>query len=330
MGSENQETQYYCRGARSEDVPELVEVTQSAFGTQRTGDFARSLEKRLETLEDNRIIVEKTSMGEKIIGSVPIFRYPLHFGPGITMQSGGLFMVAVRKEYQRRGFGQKVIADCNEYLKKQGCEINLLFTGSPDFYRHQGYEQGGGKPLFVLEKSNLVQLLNKDINQEESENAKIITRNLEEKDLPIIASIYEKFNQKYPLTRIRTLEYWRHNFKINPNRFSEHIRVFMIEELVVAYLWGHPSEEGFEVVEYAIQSNGTQDSYDLISKAVFRFLLAQIAMKSYGKINFHLFKSFPLVKMAIEEGARDSTGYWSALMVAILNQIGRASCRERV
>jgi predicted N-acetyltransferase YhbS len=315
MGTDQNEVEYYCRGARIEDIPEIVEVTQSAFGVQRTGDFAKSMKNRLETYEDDRLIIEKTSKGEKIIGSVPIFRYPLHFGPGITMQSGGLFMVAVRKEYQRRGLGQKAIADCNEYLKKQGCEINLLFTGSPDFYRHQGYEQGGGKPLFVLDKLDLKNYL----KQDQIPDSSILTRPMKESDLPEIAQIYEHFNEKFPLTRIRSLEYWQHNFKLNPPRFSNNITVFSIDGKIQAYVWGHASDQAYEVTEYGIDSANSQFSEELLTKVIFQFFLNQLDKSELTKVNLHLFQIFPLVKMAITAGARDCTAYWSALMFAILN-----------
>lgn len=297
---------YECRGAKEAEIEEIVRVTQSAFGVPRTGDFASALRYRLETFEDDRVVFHITPDGPKMVGSCPIFRYPLHFGP-VTMMSGGIFMFGVRKEYQRKGVGQVLLEDCNTYLAKLGFELNMLFTGSPDFYRHKGYEMAGLKPKYVLTPEQI-----SAIPVEKMDPIEI--RNLTKADLPEICELYETYNQNRPLSRIRTLEYWTHTNTRNSAGFERDIHCVRRNGKLIAYYWGHSHEKTTEIIETAFDPALSEEEKDTIC----RFLFKREATSGRG-IEIRLFPSFEMTRVAIALGAKDLTAYWSGLMFVILD-----------
>ena len=239
--------EFYCRGASEADKAEIEATTVSAFGKERVHNFQRGMDYRfgLTTFEDNRVIVAKTLGGEQIVGSCPIVRYSCHFGSE-TMISGGIWMFGIRNEYKRKGLGQKLLEDCNTYLLNQGFDINLLFTGSPSFYRHKGYELGQLKPRYSLTVSpDLFQKVEKYLDQ----GFQITFSPIQQSDIEKIAAIYEVFNRMHVLTRVRDSVYWNHCYQFQATNFERQIFTLRHAGKIIGYVWTHFGKAGISIVE---------------------------------------------------------------------------------
>lgn len=103
-----------------------------------------------ENLDNLRLI----AYNGRVVSSVGIFpgetRTPLG-----TISVGGINCFATHPDYRRRGLGQAVLLDAHEKMRANGHHIGLLTTTIEDYYRRLGWEYGGWRLEFVLDRGNI-------------------------------------------------------------------------------------------------------------------------------------------------------------------------------
>lgn len=305
--------EYECRGMRPADRSQVVAATVSAFGEARTQGYGNHFDSRLTKLDDLRVIVHHQVNGSKIVGCCPVCRYPMHFGSDITFLAGGIYMFGIAHSYKRKGLGQKLLEDCNRYLTNEGFDLNMLYTGSPSFYAHKGYELGIHKPRYFLSVNDLPSIKNHDINDS------YFIRPFQKENLSALIHIYELFNQNIPLTRIRDTDYWTKIYSRHSESMDNNIFCIWHQERIVGYIWTRLQKQSLDVMEYAIDPFATFSKQQSIEQYILIFLMDLAKTKNITQIAINLFPRYSLVKYFIQLGAYNLTAEYSGWMVIILN-----------
>ena len=91
-----------------------------------------------ENLENIRVIL----VDGRIVSSAAIYPHETRFGDA-RLRVGGITGVATDTAYRRRGYGTRVMQACIERMAELGCQLSLLGSGVPSWYRKLGWEYAG-------------------------------------------------------------------------------------------------------------------------------------------------------------------------------------------
>lgn len=99
---------------------------------------AKELLKKMRSIPNHKIYV--AVLDSKVIGAATIFIEPKFIHNGGTV--GHIEDVVVRKEYQDKGIGQKLVKALLEYAKKNGCYKTILDAADEvmPFYEKLGFK----------------------------------------------------------------------------------------------------------------------------------------------------------------------------------------------
>lgn len=89
-----------------------------------------------------------------VVSSIGIFPAEIRTPRG-TISVGGINCFATNPDYRRRGLGEAVLLDAHEKMRANGHHIGLLCTTIEDYYRRFGWEYGGVRLEFVLDRGNI-------------------------------------------------------------------------------------------------------------------------------------------------------------------------------
>lgn len=107
---------------------------------------AKEIFKKIKSDKNYKIYV--AVLGSKVVGTTTLFieQKFIHNGGKV----GHIEDVAVRKEYQGKGIGQKVVKALLEYAKKQGCYKTILDCTDDliSFYEKTGFKRHSSSMRF--------------------------------------------------------------------------------------------------------------------------------------------------------------------------------------
>ena len=130
------------RGIRSGELDSLMEEIRPGNPT----DLSRRwpLLFRPENADNIRVIMED----DKVISRAGIVVSEFIF-PGCRTTIGGVGHVNTREQYRGRGLATKLIVDCENRLRAQGCYL-MQVSGGRGLYTRMGYQKTGVVHLFVI------------------------------------------------------------------------------------------------------------------------------------------------------------------------------------
>jgi ribosomal protein S18 acetylase RimI-like enzyme len=142
-------TKILVRNAREQDIPAVVEIDTEAFSPYGTAETPETFQLRLTAFPDGFIILVE---GNEIAAYGCSEKWLTEREPGLdedplaTHQPGGRILcitaMAVKKEYQGRGYGLLVLDKLLEIAHKEGCrKIILETTHAQDLYQTRGFKK---------------------------------------------------------------------------------------------------------------------------------------------------------------------------------------------
>lgn len=128
--------------AFAKELREALELSNFVFRTSRgkeplMGDFYPHLLNPGNMKRVNLVRVEG-----KPVSMAAWLREDAFFAGG-SLRIGKVGSVATHPDYRGRGYSTGIMRKMLADMKREGCALGLLWTGSPDFYRRIGFEQGG-------------------------------------------------------------------------------------------------------------------------------------------------------------------------------------------
>ncbi len=100
-------------------------------------------------LENIRVIL----VDGRIVSSAAIYPHEVRFGDA-RLRVGGITGVATDAPYRRRGYGTRVMQACIERMAELGCQLSLLGSGVPSWYRKLGWEYAGLERSYQFSRGN--------------------------------------------------------------------------------------------------------------------------------------------------------------------------------
>ncbi|GED11804.1 GNAT family N-acetyltransferase [Cellulosimicrobium cellulans] len=128
----------HLRTATPDDVPSLYALWDRAFDAPLMVPVYETDDGRLDR---THVAVDPLHGG--VVGSV--YWAPREAGGphGDTLRAGGVANVATAPEARGRGLVRALLSRAVEQMGRDGADVALLFTGTPDVYRSSGFETFG-------------------------------------------------------------------------------------------------------------------------------------------------------------------------------------------
>jgi predicted N-acetyltransferase YhbS len=95
--------------------------------------------------------------GEKIVCSTGIWCNEIQLGD-VRLRVGGINSLSTLPEYRKRGLGTAVMVAAHDRMRHLGCQVGLLRTSVPNWYRKLGWENAGCERKYFIDQGNLVLL----------------------------------------------------------------------------------------------------------------------------------------------------------------------------
>ncbi len=128
-------TMVEIRRERAEDIVDIREVNERAFGQPQEADIVDKLRDNCEGL------LSLVAMEEgKIVGHILFSPATIEGGQGVV-NGMGLAPMTVLPEMQCRGIGTQLVRTGIQYLKKMRCPF-VIVIGHPEYYPRFGFEPG--------------------------------------------------------------------------------------------------------------------------------------------------------------------------------------------
>lgn len=134
------------RAERPEDLPQIYEVNQLAFGQADEADLVDRLR------ADGDVLVSLVALGTdggtngRIDGHILFSRLVIAGADGAKIEAAALAPVAVRPDCQRQGLGSALIRAGIEACRARGLGI-LVVLGHPAYYPRFGFSAALARPL---------------------------------------------------------------------------------------------------------------------------------------------------------------------------------------
>nr|MDO8115089.1 GNAT family N-acetyltransferase [Candidatus Sigynarchaeota archaeon] len=315
----------YCRGATRADIDAFGRVIDNAFGRSRVHNTGPALAASIHDLEYIRLACHDHDGTEEILGACPIRDYPCHYGP-MMLKCGGLSLVGVDPAYQRKGVGQALLANAENFLHAKGYDMCMLFTGSPNFYRHQGWE------LCVETYFCIIPAVKIPAIPAGSKRAadKITVRPCTPADRLAIQALYEAFNKNRPLTRFRDDDWWSRSFSRDPPWFKNVI-VATASDLVAGYARArlvpvpapyalrYTEEPRVDITEYGVLPSKLPNLQRQIELELLAGIKAMAFEQGFPIIGTPLPGTYPMSNYLRSAGATLKDAFLSSRMVQIVN-----------
>ena len=125
----------HLRTATPDDLPSLYALWDRAFGAPLMVPVYETDDGRLD-----RTHVAVDPLHGRVVGSVYWTPRELGGPDGDTLRAGGVANVATAPEARGRGLVRALLSRAVEQMERDGADVALLFTGTPDVYRSSGFE----------------------------------------------------------------------------------------------------------------------------------------------------------------------------------------------
>ncbi|MGO3484179.1 MAG: GNAT family N-acetyltransferase, partial [Cellulosimicrobium funkei] len=125
----------HLRTATPDDVPALYALWGRAFDAPLMVPVYETDDGRLD-----RTHVAVDPDDGRVVGSVYWTPRKLGGPDGGILRAGGVANVATAPEARGRGLVRALLARAVEQMERDGADVALLFTGTPDVYRSSGFE----------------------------------------------------------------------------------------------------------------------------------------------------------------------------------------------
>ena len=89
----------------------------------------------------------------RIVSSAAISPHTTRAGD-VRLRIGRITGVTTDSAYRRRGYATRVMHACGERMAELGCELSLLGSGVPSWYRKLGWERGGVERSYQFSRGN--------------------------------------------------------------------------------------------------------------------------------------------------------------------------------
>lgn len=99
----------------------------------------------LNNLHNMRIITDENRVLSHAVLKPLIVKTPV-----AVWKVGAIGSVVTDEAFRNKGLSSKVMEDCIQEAKRQGCDLAILWTNLYDFYRKLGFELGGTEVSIVL------------------------------------------------------------------------------------------------------------------------------------------------------------------------------------
>ena len=104
---------------------------------------------RPSNLENIRLI----RLDGPIVSAAAIYPHATRVGD-VRLRIGGITGVTTDSAYRRRGYATRVMHACIERMAELGCELSLLGSGVPSWYRKLGWEYAGVERTYQFSRGN--------------------------------------------------------------------------------------------------------------------------------------------------------------------------------
>lgn len=125
----------HLRTATPDDVPSLYTLWERAFDAPLMVPVYETDDGRLDR---THVAVDPVDGG--VVGSVYWTPRELGGPDGGTLRAGGVANVATAPETRGRGLVRALLSRAVEQMERDRTDVALLFTGTPDVYRSNGFE----------------------------------------------------------------------------------------------------------------------------------------------------------------------------------------------
>ena len=141
------------RAPRPDEFDELIahvgHVMRGEVGAAPT--YAQGLPRIycLDNLQNIRVM----RVDGRIVSSAAISPHTTRAGDA-RLRIGRITGVTTDSAYRRRGYATRVMHACGERMAELGCELSLLGSGVPSWYRKLGWERGGVERIYRFDRGN--------------------------------------------------------------------------------------------------------------------------------------------------------------------------------
>ena len=141
------------RAPRPDEFDELIahvgHVMRGEVGAAPT--YAHDLPRIycLDNLQNIRVM----RVDGRIVSSAAIYPQETRVGD-VRLRIGGITGLTTDSAYRRRGYATRVMQACGERMAELGCELSLLGSGVPSWYRKLGWEYAGVERSYQFSRGN--------------------------------------------------------------------------------------------------------------------------------------------------------------------------------
>lgn len=132
------------RLVKKEDLNDLKEIWKLSFGDPDS--FIDHYFQTRDWLTETAVLLE----GGKAVSMVTMIPVSLIDESGEECSASMIYAVATHPGFQKRGFAERLIGFCNDYLRSNGTAATLLVPASEDLFRYYG-KQGYRDRFYVRE-----------------------------------------------------------------------------------------------------------------------------------------------------------------------------------
>ncbi len=127
-------------------IQKLILVFKEVFEVEKTAGVNTSY--LMALLKKPDFIVYAVLMENKVVGGLTAYELPMYH----TEQSElFIYDIAIKAEYQRKGWGKKLLSTLNEYGRERGIKAVFVDASQEDTHAVEFYHASGGKPEKVVQ-----------------------------------------------------------------------------------------------------------------------------------------------------------------------------------
>lgn len=169
------------RACESGEFDGTLELLNTVF--YRSGRAAHPLEQLCPHLynEENMSNMRVIEDSGVIVAHAAIKRAKLILG-NIVLETGAIGGVATHPDHRGKGYAGLIMQDCIQEMKKTGCEISILWSGTPDLYRKFGWENASRAFAFTIDKGNSFLLSDVNLQVGGDQSGLEVVKRLHEKE----------------------------------------------------------------------------------------------------------------------------------------------------
>jgi len=259
----------------------------------------------------------------RIVSHVVILHRGVYVGPKVITVAG-ITAVATHPDYQRQGFGSRVVEDAVRLVRQQGYDMAMLTTRLPDFFARFGFREVPKVDGFECPSAALTRL--------EADGYTVVPLDYS-RDWRTISSVYQLYSVGQTGMQVRDQRFWeswprRGTF---PHGFSSRLGAIGLlavrgEEIVAYLAAGMSSEQSHLTVSDFAHRPGHDDAgLFLLREAAQRYLAS-----GSGRTVLQVGGNAPVIARLRKAGVPVEVEVGPGLMVLITNRdwVTRAGFRN--